>query len=79
MGRKYEYWQPSINTFYMPWATDLLPDEINIQIEKVKQQFKKKFGVDGYAISAVTGKQLQDLLIKVADKIIKSKEEKLNL
>ncbi|MGZ3727034.1 MAG: GTPase ObgE, partial [Pseudobdellovibrio sp.] len=55
---------------------DLLAKE---QVEKVKLQFKKKFNVEGYAISAVTGKQLQDLLVKVADKIIKSKEEKLNL
>lgn len=52
--------------------TDLLPKD---QIEKVKQQFKKKFGVDGYAISAVTGKQTQDLLVAVADKVLKSKEE----
>jgi GTP-binding protein len=52
---------------------DLLSKE---QIEKVKTQFKKKFGVDGFAISAVTGRQLQDLLVVVADKIIKSKEEK---
>ncbi|AGH96747.1 GTPase ObgE [Pseudobdellovibrio exovorus] len=52
--------------------TDLLPKD---QIEKIKQQFKKKFGVDGYAISAVTGKQTQDLLVAVADKVLKSKEE----
>jgi GTP-binding protein len=52
---------------------DLLSKE---QIEKVKTQFKKKFNVDSYAISAVTGRQLQELLVVVADKIIKSKEEK---
>lgn len=52
---------------------DLLSKE---QIEKIKVQFKKKFSVDSYAISAVTGKQLQELLVTVADKIIKSKEEK---
>ncbi len=52
---------------------DLLAKE---QIEKTKQQFKKKFGVDSYAISAVTGKQTQDLLVFVADKILKSKNTK---
>jgi GTP-binding protein len=51
---------------------DLLPKE---QIEKLKQQFKKKYDVNSYAISAATGKQLQELLVEVADKIIKSKEE----
>ena len=50
---------------------DLLPKE---QIDRLKQQFKKKYGVDSYAISAVTGKNLQDLLVFVADKILKSKE-----
>ena len=45
------------------------------QIEKLKQQFKKKFDVNCFAVSAVTGKQMQDLLVVVADKIIKSKEE----
>jgi GTPase len=49
---------------------DLLSQD---QIEKTKQQFKKKFGVEGYAISAVTGKQLQELLVVMADKILKSK------
>lgn len=52
---------------------DLLAKE---QIEKTKQQFKKKFGVESYAISAVTGKQTQDLLVFVADKILKSKNTK---
>ena len=55
---------------------DLMPAQ---EIEKTKLQFKKKFGVDGYTISAATGKQLQDLMVTVADKIIKAKEEKLNL
>lgn len=50
--------------------TDLLARE---QIEKVKQQFKKKLNIDAYAISAVTGKQMQDLLVVIADKILKSK------
>jgi hypothetical protein len=35
-SRKYEFWQPNGNVFYMPWATDILPDEINQNIEKVK-------------------------------------------
>lgn len=52
--------------------TDLLSKD---QIEKTKQQFKKKFGVDCHAISAVTGKQTQDLLVQVADKILKAKVE----
>lgn len=51
---------------------DLLPKD---QIEKLKQQFKKKFDVNCFAVSAVTGKQMQELLVAVADKIIKSKEE----
>lgn len=51
---------------------DLLPKD---QIEKLKQQFKKKFDVNCFAVSAVTGKQMQELLVVVADKIIKSKEE----
>ena len=51
---------------------DLLSSD---QIEKFKQQFKKKFDVSCFAVSAVTGKQMQDLLVVVADKIIKSKEE----
>ncbi len=51
---------------------DLLPKE---QIEKIKQQFKKKFNIDTFAISAVSGKQMQDLLVFVANKILKSKEE----
>ena len=35
-GKKYEFWQPNGNVFYMPWATDILPDEINENIENVK-------------------------------------------
>lgn len=50
---------------------DLLPAE---QIEKVKQQFKKKFNVDSFAVSAVSGRNMQDLLVQIADKILKSKE-----
>lgn len=45
------------------------------QIEKIKLQFKKKFNIDANTISAATGKQLQDLLVGVAGKIIQSKEE----
>lgn len=51
--------------------TDLLPKE---QIEKIRQQFKKKFGVESYAVSAVTGKQVQDLLVYVASIVLKSKD-----
>jgi GTP-binding protein len=43
------------------------------QIEKIKQQFKKKFNVDAHVISAATGKLTQELLVSVADKILKAK------
>ncbi len=45
------------------------------QVEKLKIQFKKKFNVDVFAISAVTGKNLQEFLGYVANKILKSKED----
>jgi len=45
------------------------------QIEKLKNQFKKKFNVDVFAISAVTGKNLKEFLGYVAEKILKSKED----
>lgn len=45
------------------------------QIEKTRQQFKKKFGVETFAVSAVSGRNMQDLLVAVADKILKSKVE----
>jgi len=32
----YEYWQKSENTLYMPWATDILPNEIDENIKNVK-------------------------------------------
>lgn len=28
-GKLFEFWQPDINCLYMPWATDLLPEEID--------------------------------------------------
>ena len=43
------------------------------QIEKTKQTFKKKFGVDGYAISGVTGKNINELLQAIAEKVMASK------
>jgi GTP-binding protein len=49
---------------------DLLPIE---QVEKLKQKFKKVANVDVFAISAVTGKNTQDFLVYVADKILKAK------
>lgn len=49
---------------------DLLPKE---QLEKIKQNFKKKTGLEPHAISGVTGKNTQELLKFVADKILKSK------
>ncbi len=45
------------------------------QIEKLKNQFKKKFNVDVFAISAITGKNLKEFLGYVAEKILKSKED----
>ena len=49
---------------------DLLSAE---QIEKTKQQFKKKFNVDGYAISGVTGKNINELLQKIAEQVMAHK------
>jgi hypothetical protein len=31
----FEYWQENINTFYMPWATDILPAEIDENMKKI--------------------------------------------
>ena len=45
------------------------------QVDKLKIQFKKKFNVDVFTISAVTGKNLKEFLGYVADKILKSKED----
>lgn len=45
------------------------------QVEKLKNQFKKKFNVDVFAISAITGKNLKEFLGYVAEKILKSKED----
>lgn len=50
---------------------DLLSKE---QIEKIKLSFKKKFGIDSYAISAATGKQTQDLLVYIANKVLQAKD-----
>lgn len=49
---------------------DLLPKD---QIDKLRQNFKKKFNVEAYPISGVTGKNIPDLLKVVADKILVSK------
>lgn len=49
---------------------DLVPAE---QIEKMKQTFKKKFNVNAYAISGVTGKNINELLQAMAEKVIASK------
>ena len=34
----FEFWQEDINTLYMPWATDILPNEINENINNLKIQ-----------------------------------------
>jgi GTPase len=49
---------------------DLLSKE---QLEKLKNTFKKKIESEVFAISGVTGKNTQELLKFVADKILKSK------
>ena len=36
LSRKYEFWQEDENVFYMPWATDILPHEIDDNILKVR-------------------------------------------
>lgn len=43
------------------------------QIEKVKQTFKKKYNVEAYAISGVTGKNIDELLKVVAQIVMESK------
>jgi GTP-binding protein len=43
------------------------------QIDKIKQTFKKQFDVEAYPISGVTGKNTQDVLKIIADKVLKSK------
>lgn len=50
---------------------DLLSNE---QVEKLKSQFKKKFNVDVFAVSAVTGKNMKELLGYIAEKILKAKD-----
>ncbi|MFZ3230162.1 MAG: GTPase ObgE [Pseudobdellovibrio sp.] len=45
------------------------------QVEKFKAQFKKKYNTEVFAISAITGKNLKEFLINIANKILKSKEE----
>lgn len=49
---------------------DLLPAD---QIERIKQTFKKKFNVNAYAISGVTGKHINELLQVIAEKVMASK------
>jgi len=43
------------------------------QVEKIKQKFRKKTNAEVFVISAVTGKNTQDFLVHVADKILKAK------
>lgn len=43
------------------------------QVEKIKQKFRKKTNAEVFVISAVTGKNTQDFLVYVADKILKAK------
>jgi hypothetical protein len=34
-NKPFHYWQKDINMLYMPWATDILPDEINENIKNI--------------------------------------------
>jgi hypothetical protein len=38
----FEFWQEDSNTLYMPWATDILPNEINENIRNLKIQNNNK-------------------------------------
>jgi hypothetical protein len=38
----FEFWQEDNNTLYMPWATDILPNEINENIKNLKIQNNNK-------------------------------------
>ncbi|MFN3695968.1 MAG: GTPase ObgE [Pseudobdellovibrio sp.] len=49
---------------------DLLSQE---QIDKLKQTFKKRFKVEPYAISGVTGKNINELLRVIAEKVLAAK------
>jgi hypothetical protein len=37
-NKLFHYWQEDINTLYMPWATDILPDEIDENIKNLNRQ-----------------------------------------
>lgn len=54
---------------------DLVPTE---QVEKLKQTFKKKFNINTFAISGVTGKNINELLQTMAEKVIASKTKEQN-
>ncbi len=45
------------------------------QVERLKTKFQKKTKVDVFAISAITGKNTQEFLVYVADKILKAKAQ----
>ena len=47
-------------------------------IEKTKQAFKKKFNIEAYVISGVTGKNINELLTAIADKVMASKNDEDN-
>jgi len=49
---------------------DLVPQD---QLDKLKQTFKKKFNIEPYAISGVTGKNTAEVLKIIADRVLKSK------
>lgn len=43
------------------------------QVEKLRQSFKKRFNVDAIPVSGVTGKNMNELLKLIADRVLKSK------
>lgn len=50
--------------------TDLLRPE---ELERLKKNFQKKYNKEAYSISAATGNNIKELLIAVADKILRAK------
>jgi hypothetical protein len=42
-GKLFEYWQETGNVFYMPWATDLLPNEIDENMNEPSNNGKAVF------------------------------------
>lgn len=56
-NNNFELWDSDGNSFYMPWATDILPEEIdeNIKNLKLKQFYDKTILTDVTGVTGVTG------------------------